>query len=246
MKSPKLVIWFFFVVVAAIIAVSYVYLAPLYKTGLPWIDAALVILSVVALMVSRTPQWEADDTSMQYYARTQVVGSAGLPLLLITVLHTVLAIALPVDTTLPYLLLIGVLFIWYGFRIVTVHVGASIQMANTRRASVQHEERINFVDLIRVPAKQMRENLLNLNDVDAIAQQDAINAIKNVELAVQGFSSSNQASVSRLSEKLSRWATSLEMSLKKVNTLSQKSEKAAFLNEITSSARQMLVSIKSV
>jgi len=246
MKSPKLIIWFFFVVVAAIIAVSYVYLAPLYKTGLPWIDAVLVILSVFALMVSRTPQWDADDTAMQYYARTQVVGGAGIPLLLLAVIHTVLSITLPVDTTLPYLLLLGVAVIWYGFRIATVHVGASIQTANARRANVQYEERINFVDLIRVPAKQMREDLLNLNDVDAIAQQDAINAIKNVELAVQGFSSSNQASVSRLSEKLSRWATYLEMSLKKVNTLSEESEKAAFLDEITSSARQILVSIKSV
>lgn len=246
MKSFNIYSVIVLVIVAGIVISTYLYLAPFYKTGYVWIDAALMVVGVIARMISRTPQIEVDSTSTQYYARTQAIGSAGLTLLILAVLHTILAITLPYNTTLPYLLLIGVAIIWYGFRIVTIHVGATIQALNDQKAAVQNEAKKNFSDMIKVPAQRLREELLTLETDDAIAQQDAINAIKNVELAVKGFSATNQTGIGNLTDSLTSWATSLEIAAKRIDSLSQEGEKSAFLKEITVSARQMLTKIKSV
>jgi len=245
MKTLKLSAVIVLIIAAAVVVGTYMYLAPLYQTGNAWIDAALVFVGIVAQMISRTPQIEADDTSIQYYARTQAIGSAGLTLLVLAVLHTIAAITFPYDITLPYLLLTGIAFIWHGFRIASVQ-GAAIQTANDQKTAVQNEAKKNFANVIKVPAQRLREVLLNLDTADANGQQDAINAIKNVELAVKGFAPTNQAGISSLSDSLTSWATSLEIAAKRIDSLSQEDEKSAFMKEITASAHQMLAAIKSV
>ena len=246
MKTLKLSAEIVLIIAAAVVVGTYMYLAPLYQTGNAWIDAALVFVGIVAQMISRTPQIEADDTSIQYYARTQAIGSAGLTLLVLAVLHTIAAITFPYDITLPYLLLTGIAFIWHGFRIASVHAGAAIQTANDQKTAVQNEAKKNFANVIKVPAQRLREVLLNLDTADANGQQDAINAIKNVELAVKGFAPTNQAGISSLSDSLTSWAISLEIAAKRIDSLSQEDEKSAFMKEITASAHQMLAAIKSV
>ncbi len=246
MKALKLSSVIVLVIVAAVVAGAYMYLAPLFQTGNAWIDGTLVFVGIVALMISRTPQIEADDASVQYYARTQVIGSAGLTLLVLAVLHTIAAIMLPYNIMLPYLLLTGIAVVWHAFRIASVHAGAAIQTANDQKAAMQNEAKKRFVDVIKVPAQRLRGALLNLDTADATGLQEAINAIKNVELAVKGFAATNQTGISSLLDSLTSWATSLEIAAKRIDSLSQEAEKSAFLKEITASARKMLLAIKSV
>lgn len=246
MKTLKLSAIVVVIIVAAVAVGIYMYLAPLFHSGNAWIDAVMVFVGIVALMISRTPQIEVDNTSTQYYAQTQVIGSAGVTLLTLAVLHTIAAIMLPYNITLPWLILVGIAVAWHAFRIATVSAGAAIQTANDRKSAVHYETKKNLADLIKEPAKRLREALLGLETTDATAQQDAINAIKNVELAVKGFAGTNQAGVSSLTNILTSWATSLEIATKRIDSLSRESEKTAFLKEITASARQVLANIKSV
>lgn len=244
MKILKLSSIFLLLIAIIIVSVIFILLAPMYQTGSPVIDAIAVIIGITALMVGVIPQPNASSNSTQFYSRTNVIASAGIPILLLAILHTVLSIVLSYDLTLFYLILLGIIILYYGFRILMVGYGTSVQVALDEQHQIRKENRYNLVEMIEMPAKKMQSEILSMQLENCVVQQDAISILKNVLLAVKGIPA-NRINDSDLPVQLSNWVASIELATARIKNLTTEEDKINYLNDVIQNSQEILIFIRN-
>lgn len=243
MNILKLSSVFLLLLLIIIVSVIFYLLGPMYQTGSPIVDAVAVIIGLVALMIGFIPQPNASSNSTQFYSRTHVIASAGIPILAIAILHTVLSIVLSYDLTLMYLILLGIIIVYFGFRILAVGLGTSIQIASDERHQILKDSRKNLVEIVEIPANKLHSEILAMQLQDSVVQQEAISIIKNVLLALKGIPA-NRMNDPQLPALLSNWAVNLELATARIKSLSTEEDKIIFLKDVIQKSKDILSYIR--
>ncbi|MCM1355698.1 MAG: hypothetical protein NC212_04745 [Staphylococcus sp.] len=142
---------FAFVVYGLTIALYALVLKDLYHQGAWMIDMVTLILAETALVSGFAGMIGYGTLSTQAIARWSVVRQFGVVLAVLTVLHTVICIVVPVNVEVGYWIVVGLAVIVFSGRIYFVHTGGLIQEQVEARQQTLHANRQTVANVLHVP-----------------------------------------------------------------------------------------------
>lgn len=179
-------------------------LGGMYQHGYWGIDLFTLILAETALFCGSAGMIGYAKLSTQTIARSYVVQQAGIVLAVLSVLHTVACIVVPLNIELPYWIIFGIAVIWLSVRMYFVHTGASLQEQVESRQQVMHAQQQVVAQTLHVPTT------LLVGAIQAVPAQQALkssaaDAVKAVSTLVDGFALKKLERNAALIGEVGRW-----------------------------------------
>ncbi len=207
-------------------------LGGMYNSGYWGIDLVVLLLAETALIGGFAGMIGYAKMSTQNIARWYVVRQFGVLLAVLSILHTVCSIVVPLNIEIFYWIIFGVGVIWFAVKMYFVHTGALMQEQTERDQQALHAKQQALASTLHVPTT-MLVAAIEASGARQDAKSAAADAVKAVSAIVDGFSLKKLERNPALIGEIDKW----NMRLAEMKTSLAADNSDAALHSIASEAR---------